>query len=515
MALTVTPTDEMKTLKVGEKIYEIVDDEARTDLNEVKADLLKLPKRRYMLDNPVKALFPEFTSKFWCSNVLPSALNGKQLVLTISGTEGDDHITPTAITPSDINISAITSETGVVLTTDNIEYEVYNIKYDSTTESLSIYPPLKQSVENATLAQFYLDAGENYTAMHLTEHGYRAYVYFLYNQNPKHCEVGLYNASFNAMYDTTFPFKKMSDSSSTPLYLTISTSNNYLLYLRNFYTKYFSATWHKAYTPYERKNGIYWDVSLNGTSGYLELLVGVEISTAVIDLPEGDEIYVDVYIDGELAHTETITNAVGRRICVDYENAETGRLEIYSNRFNTINGEGKNIIISKAVWWINELEYADNQKLFPTGAVVAMEFDSWGVFHNGVTGIALHDLINADAGCTVDFTNHSLGSQTTAWGMAYWYQNIKAYNPAIAITDFLINDTNSVTNSGFPDVIVGPDGKEYPNKITQDMYVSNIKKLIVYAVNNRIQPIVMRNTQITYNDFPEAVLNGISEQYTP
>ena len=42
MALTVTPTDEMKTLKVGEKIYEIVDDEARTDLNTVKADLSQL-----------------------------------------------------------------------------------------------------------------------------------------------------------------------------------------------------------------------------------------------------------------------------------------------------------------------------------------------------------------------------------------------------------------------------------------------------------------------------------------
>lgn len=42
MALTVTPTDEMKTLKVGEKIYEIVDDEARTDLNTVKADFSEL-----------------------------------------------------------------------------------------------------------------------------------------------------------------------------------------------------------------------------------------------------------------------------------------------------------------------------------------------------------------------------------------------------------------------------------------------------------------------------------------
>jgi len=39
MALTVTPTDEMKTLTVGNKIYEVVDDEARTELTDVKADL--------------------------------------------------------------------------------------------------------------------------------------------------------------------------------------------------------------------------------------------------------------------------------------------------------------------------------------------------------------------------------------------------------------------------------------------------------------------------------------------
>jgi len=39
MALTVTPTDEMKTLTVGNKIYEVADDEARTDLTNVKADL--------------------------------------------------------------------------------------------------------------------------------------------------------------------------------------------------------------------------------------------------------------------------------------------------------------------------------------------------------------------------------------------------------------------------------------------------------------------------------------------
>jgi hypothetical protein len=45
MALSVTPTDEMKTLTVGEKIYEIVDDQAREDVSEVKADLTQLTKR--------------------------------------------------------------------------------------------------------------------------------------------------------------------------------------------------------------------------------------------------------------------------------------------------------------------------------------------------------------------------------------------------------------------------------------------------------------------------------------
>lgn len=44
MALSVTPTDEMKTLTVGQKIYEIVDDQAREDVSEVKADLSDIEK---------------------------------------------------------------------------------------------------------------------------------------------------------------------------------------------------------------------------------------------------------------------------------------------------------------------------------------------------------------------------------------------------------------------------------------------------------------------------------------
>lgn len=493
----------------------------KTDVNAVnitilgaKTDALKTAVRKhYMVDNPTKALFPEFVSEFWCSNLLPSALTGKQLVLTVSGTMGDDHITPSAISPDTISISDIDVQTGMVLTTDGTTYEVYNVIYDSGSSSLSIYPPLRHTVIDATLAQFYLDSGPSYVGLHLTAHGYKAYAYRLYSQNPKHCEVGKYNAYFDSREATEHPFTKISSSTSTPLYLGISDSNQNMTFLKTFFTKNFNAQFASSYTPYNSKNGVYWDVNLNGTSGYLELLLCAYAST--MDLPTGQELYVDVYIDGELIKQEIITDTIGKRICIDYANATTGRIEVYYNKFALIDGGGFGFRINKAVWWINELEYADNQKLFPTGSVVAMEFDSWGVFHDGITGTALHDLINADAGCTVNFTNHSLGSQTSAWGKAYWYQNIKAYNPAIAITDFQINDKNSVGSSSVPDTITGPDGKSYVNKITKSIFSENTQKMIAYAVNNKIQPLVMRNTQINYFSFVDALIEDIATQYVP
>jgi len=68
MALTVTPTDEMKTLKVGEKIYEIVDDEARTDLTEVKADFLQ--SLIYDTASGSVATFPDGAHELPCKSVV-------------------------------------------------------------------------------------------------------------------------------------------------------------------------------------------------------------------------------------------------------------------------------------------------------------------------------------------------------------------------------------------------------------------------------------------------------------
>ena len=151
--------------------------------------------------------------------------------------------------------------------------------------------------------------------------------------------------------------------------------------------------------------------------------------------------------------------------------------------------------------------------MFPKGVFVAQEFDSWGVYNDGVTGKTLQEFITNDAGVTVPLENHSLGSQTTAWGIAYWYQNILAYHPAIAITDFGINDNNSVSSSSIPETITGPDGKVYNNKITQEMFVENTGKLIDFAISNGIQPIVMRNFQHSYYNFIDAAIEGLSRKY--
>jgi len=68
MALTVTPTDEMKTLTVGNKIYEVADDEARTDLTNVKADFLQ--SLIYDTASGAVATFPDGAHELPCKSVV-------------------------------------------------------------------------------------------------------------------------------------------------------------------------------------------------------------------------------------------------------------------------------------------------------------------------------------------------------------------------------------------------------------------------------------------------------------
>lgn len=471
-------------------------------------------KKSYMEDIPCKGLFPEFASAFWCSNYAPNAFNGKEVVMTVSGDLGDNYLIVSDISPNTITISDVNRWTGFVLTEDEIAYTVYNCKYNSSENKLEIYPPLKKSVSGATLASIFYDSGATYVGLHLTPHGYKSYMYHLYNQNPKHCEIGLYNESFDSREKEsgdTIPFQRILPTQTGNLSLAYADVQQNYDYLVNFFTKTLKATFSNQYTPYNLKNGLKWEVDLKGTSGYVEILLGIQANTIL--LPNDQEVYVDVYIDDTLVSSTTLTDVIGKRICVDYENASKGYIEIYANKFAPINGDSWSICVNKCTWWINEMRYKDSAKMFPTGVFVAQEFDSWGVYHQGVSGTALHNLLNADAGVVVAYENHSKGDQTTAWGTSWWYENVLKYHPTMCITDFLINDHNSEGSQSIPSTIEGPDGTEYNNKISSSDYVTNTSRLISYAINNKIQPLIMRNFQHKYFNFTDAAIEGLSQKY--
>ena len=471
-----------------------------------------MPKR-YMKDHPSVPLFPEMCADFcWCSVRQAPVLYNKNAEFTVSGSANSTVLTVSAVSDgvTMADLSSYTGWIGGVLTTDGISYKVYNFKYN-TSDTLEIYPALDTNVTNATLGNMIYDATDTYQGMHLTSHGYKAYMYALYHTNPKHCETSKYIATFNA-YDTnvsTSPFTKYGGQSL----LEFATANRNIYYLQRYTKREFNFTFAPSYTPSQTKSGVYWEVNLKNQSGYVELYVNA-IST-LLNLPEGQEIYVDVTIDGDVVSHTTITDAICHRVVADYVNASTGRIDIYVNKLAPIDGGSAGFSISRCTWWINTLTY--DGLIIPKNATIAQEFDSWGVFHDAISATTLSALQDAASGVSVPYENHSLGSQTSAWGKAWFYENVLQYRPAICITDFVINDQNSVTSGFTPTVIEGPDGKEYDNIVDVADYCENYRSIIDSAIYNGIQPIVMRGCIAGYTssiDYTLALIDSQAQQFS-
>lgn len=463
---------------------------------------------KYMRSWPTVPLLPEFNASFcWCSTILPSAWTGVDVVLTVSGSEDDTELTVSNITGGTLaELEAFDKWVGGVLTTDGKAYKVYNFKYKAS-GTIEIFPALDATVSGVTLATLMRDSGEDYVGLHLTEHGYKAYAYYLYHTNPKHCEISKYIAAFRPYLDgETSPLTKYG---SATIYTDVYQQSRSYEYNDLYYRKNYRFQFSSGNSSSTSKTGVYWEVDLKGESGYFEAMLCP--ITGTFDVPQDLEVYVDVYIDGELVSQSVLTTKLAKRICVDYENAQTGKVDIYCNKW--VNGTTSGFKISRLCWWVNEVDYGD-MPLFPKGAKIAQEFDSWGTFYDGASGVALSTLHNDATGVTVPYENHSKGDQTTAWGMSWWFENILKYNPSIAITDFVINDTNSVNSASIPATIEGPDETEYDNKITDAEYLANQKVIIANALNNGIQPILMRACQPTYSGFTRYLIDGLAEQIT-
>ena len=394
----------------------------------------------------------------------------------ITGNEGDSYVTVT--TGGNADISDMGSDTawwGAVIGWGDGTYEPCNARYrDAST--IEVYPPLKQGITDGVL-------GNIKTGIHLSNLGYTAYAQAAFKANPKWCEKGAYLAKWD--YDEGLtPLTKFGGTA----YLGLSNSNLSDKFMSKYTTQHAYLGFVSGYTPHTTRTGITWDATLDPTKrGYLEIFIG-GVTDAYIDYPEGQEFTIEVYLDGELAYTRTKTNNICERLCFDYANAKTGRVRIYSDKWDLVDGNSYGFSISRMTWWVNEIDHGTS--LIPKFKTVAQMFDSWGVFDNERSATELHRLQSAQSGVTTRYENHSRGSQTSAWGKAWFYENVEKYRPQIMLVDFLVNDTNSTTTSGFPATVEGPDGTLYDNIISVDEYVANMNDLFDMAIANGIQPIM-------------------------
>lgn len=457
----------------------------------------------------IEPLFVEFSSKFWGGVWMPSVMSGNNMDMTISGNAGDTIVSVTASTP--IVLSDITSTRDWFcgwFTANGIDYSIINIRKNSDS-TVEIFPPLPDNVSDAHIGNVFLDGGETYAAMHLTEGGYKAYAQVLYNENPKYCQIGELFARYDPVFGDASPFTKYGGIVYNNPENTI---NPNISRFENPYRTYHSAIFDKSYEPHTNESGLKCNVDVTGKRGYVELYCG--LSCTPHKIPEGQELYVELWLNGSLAHQKIVDVAYTQRICMDFEDADNAQIKVYCKKFAPIDGDSISINVYRAYWW-NIENPTRKMRLFEKYDVVAQEFDSWGMFHNEIVAKELKRLISQDLGVTTMYENHSKNGQTSAWGKAWWFENVKKYNPTVGIYDFLINDTHSTKSTGFQATVAGPDGTEYNNLINREQYAENMTDIANLSIAHGIQPIFMRNTQyddyLVLGNYWMSVLGGYNE----
>lgn len=428
--------------------------------------------------------YTENWASFWYNNNIPTGLEGTNSYLKVKGNKGESKLT--VINGGNFELSSIDGFTnwGAVLGYGDGTYKsCLVISHDSSTNIVNIYPPLEKDITDGELGNMSIDG------MHLTKLGYRAYMQHNYSQNPKHCEKGKYLHKFapstNGLNEPV-PFKLIEGSHRLNCELYKVNKNTTIQNTYGITTFYVNNPWDELT---EEKAGIYWEVPLYSKEGYLELMVsGIGYDGTSILFDDGFEMHIEFYLDDKLQEHIIKKNRNLDRLCFDFKNAATGKIVIYYNKMR-INNE--TICISDSTWWINEYEHGD--KLIPDYSVVSQLFDSWGAYHDGESGKEMSRIINKANGLTIPYYNTSKGSQTSAWGRSWWFENVLSNRPNIMITDFGINDCNSIPYN-LPETVTGSDGVEYNNRITKELYKENLNDIFTMCLYNNIQPIMFGGT---------------------
>ena len=442
------------------------------------------------IDYSLKAYIVETKARnFWVMNAIPTAFQTPENYVDevgpgnpffkISGNEGDDFVTvETGGNASTSDISSYSNKWAAVISYDGVNYEPC-IAWYVDADTIGVWPPLKDDISGGELgSQWYDD-------LHLTRRGYIGFAQAIFKANPKHCEKKSYIAKWVA--GDTKPFTEFGGTmySSTDQDFNYSTGG-YLF--ANQFKQFKKRNSGSSETTGSR--GIRWEVTTNKKTGYVEIMLG-GFGLDTVNIPEGYEIYVDMYEDGVLKEQHVKTSNILECICMDYANADKVKIEVYLKKQAPNGATGSGFRLSSIYFWENQRDHEDS--LFPKGVVVGQMFDSWGVYHDSAFAKELARLISNKTGVTVPYNNHSDGGRTSAWGKAWFYENLQKYNPAIGIVNFGINDANSMGAASIPSTVDGPDGTSYDNKLDKNEYAANMQIIADEAKSNGIQMIMTSN----------------------
>lgn len=457
--------------------------------NSLKEDISGIEEKFTSTNKGIKPLFLELSADYnWVSNnevpifstsnerFADGTADGNNAYFKINGNKGDNFVTVIEGGNALISDITITGWWGAIISNDGVHYSPCNARYKDG-NTIEIYPPLSENITDGEL-------GNIKTGIHLSKRGYSGYAQKAFSLNPKWCEKGKPIAKFR-VGDT----EKFIKFGGLALLAPNSIENMSNEFLCRYATTFSSLDFYNSWTDHETPTGIEWETELGGKSGYLELFVGGR-NASYIEYPDGYEIHIEVYINGVKSYEKIKKNQIVERICIDFEKADIGKIRIYSNKWSAINSDVYGFSFGPVTWWENEKTYKRTDCIFEKYATIAQMFDSWGVFHNSAVAKELSRLQKEDCAVYVPWENHSKGSQTSAWGKGWFYENVLKYHPQYMIIDFLINDGNSTVTSGFPATVEGSDGTVYNNLISKNEYITNMIDLCKMAIANGIQPIV-------------------------
>lgn len=405
--------------------------------------------------NSLRPLFVETLLSFGKYGIgAPSGVSnyaGGNYVLTVSGNEGDSFVTVNA---GNITHAGATAKWAAVIEYADGSFGLYQVQGFAGSQ-LNIFPALDRSVSNVKLGNIHdMVAGQHYTEL-----GYKAFAQHIYNFNAKYALRDKFIAQF---YGTDTSSDWVSIGSPSLTYnrgLSPSGSDNLMKGDSN------RSLTVKANAADE---GVYWEVDLGKTQGYLELNAG---------LFEGTSATIEFYLDDILKETKII-GLTADRFIFEYANYSKGKILIKASTGTTVR-------IARTVWWNN---IGKSETLIPPSVnKIAYLGDSWGTYHNSANPneiLRLHKLVNPDA----TLINQSRGGMTTKYAVA-WIDWVLAQNPDVVIIEFFTNDSNCINGASSGINFIDPDGNTQSTFVTRADYFNNLAILANKCIDAGVQPI--------------------------